>query len=45
MAFAHLKIRSDDYLLLSITKKFLIETIPEMIDSNVKNYEELEYDT
>jgi len=43
------KTRSEVYLLLplyinrSITKKFLIETIPEMMDSSVKNLGEAEY--
>ena len=42
--------RSEGYLLLplyvnrSITKKFLIETILEMIDSSVKSLGEVEYD-
>jgi len=44
------KTRSEVYLLLplyinrSITKKFLIETILEMIDSSIKNPGESEYD-
>ena len=44
------KTRSEVYLVLplhinrSITKKFLIETIPEMIDSSVKSLGEVEYD-
>jgi len=45
MAFAHLKIRSDDYLLLSITKILLTKTLLEMIDSSVKHLGEVEYDT
>ena len=45
MAFARLKIWSDDYLLLSITEILLTEIILEIIDSNVKNLGEVEYDT
>ena len=47
-AFAYLKIRSELLLPLYInwliTKKFLIETIPERIDSSIKNPGETEYD-
>ena len=32
------------YINWSITKKFLIETLFEMIDSSIKNHEEVEYD-
>ena len=44
------RIRSEGYLLLplhinrSITKKFPIEILLEMIDSNIKNLGEAEYD-
>ncbi len=44
------KIRSEGYILWpqfknrSITKKFLIRTYLEMIDSNIKNHGEVEYD-
>ena len=44
------KTQSEVYLVLplyinrSITKKFPIETIPEMIDSSVKSLEKVEYD-
>ena len=44
MAFAHLKIRSDDYLLLSITKILLTKTLLKIIDSSVKNLGKVEYD-
>ena len=48
MAFAHLKIRSDDYLLLplyinrSITKILLTKILLEMIDSSVKSLGKVE---
>ena len=44
------KIRSEVYLFLllyinrSITKKFPIEILLEMMDSNIGNHEEVEYD-
>ena len=44
------KIRSEIYLFLllyinrSITKKFPIEILLEMMDSNIGNHEEVEYD-
>jgi hypothetical protein len=44
------KIRNDGYLLLSlyiswsVTKKFLIKVLLEMIDSSVRNPGEVEYD-
>ena len=50
MAFAYLKIRSEDYLLLplyinrSIAKNLLIEKLLEMIDSSIENCGEVEYD-
>ena len=50
MAFAHLKFRSDDYLLLplhinrSITKILRSKILLEMMDSSVKNLGEVEYD-
>ena len=50
MAFAYLKIRSEDYLLLplyinrSIAKNLLIKKLTEMIDYSIENSGEVEYE-
>ena len=42
--FLYGTVQCSDYMNRSIAKKFLIETLFKMVDSNTKNLEDLEYD-